>query len=155
LKKHIHDLTGLSPIFSVLILIAIAVIAGTVVYMFTSGHVAALTGDDAVGQEKVAVHGFTLVVGTDGTAHILEVYAQSVCNVDVTINAIIIKDPVGNTVGAVNGLAATLDASGAISTISPPDISDLTGIYHAGNYYTAILISTKGSSFPSAPIRAS
>jgi flagellin-like protein len=145
---------GLSPVFATLLLIAITVIGGTAVYVFASANVTALTGDETVGQEKVVVCHVTLVVGTEGVADSLEVYAESVCKVDVTIDAILIKDSAGAIVGMVNDLAATLDASGAISTISPSEISDLTGTYKAGNYYTVILISSKGSSFPSTATQA-
>jgi flagellin-like protein len=53
---------GLSPIFATLILIAIAVIAGIVVYAFVSGAIPGLVSGPGAGSEKVAVqsaNGFT------------------------------------------------------------------------------------------------
>ena len=54
-KKLIKNRKGISPIFATLILIAIAVIAGVVVYMFTSGTLATMTGGGTAAQEKVSV----------------------------------------------------------------------------------------------------
>ena len=68
MKKLIHNWIGLSPIFATLILIAIAIIAGIVVYTFTSGNVAAMTNGEIGGRERVTVHGFTLVVDGNGAA---------------------------------------------------------------------------------------
>jgi flagellin-like protein len=57
MKSFRKSTRGLSPIFATLILIAIAVIAGIVVYMFTSGTLASMTGGGTAGQEKVAIQG--------------------------------------------------------------------------------------------------
>ncbi len=42
-RKFMKNSKAISPIFATLILIAIAVIAGVVVYMFTSGTLATMT----------------------------------------------------------------------------------------------------------------
>ena len=44
MKNFNRNIKAISPIFATLILIAIAVIAGVVVYMFTSGTLATMTG---------------------------------------------------------------------------------------------------------------
>ena len=54
-KKLIKNSKAISPIFATLILIAIAVIAGVVVYMFTSEILATMTGGGTAGTEKVSV----------------------------------------------------------------------------------------------------
>jgi flagellin-like protein len=51
-KRLMKNNKGISPIFATLILIAIAVIAGVVVYMFTSGTLATMTGGGTEAQEK-------------------------------------------------------------------------------------------------------
>ena len=52
-KRMMKNSKAISPIFATLILIAIAVIAGVVVYMFTSGTFATMTSGGTAGQEKV------------------------------------------------------------------------------------------------------
>ena len=54
-KRMMKNSKAISPIFATLILIAIAVIAGVVVYMFTSGTLATMTSGGTAGQEKVTV----------------------------------------------------------------------------------------------------
>ncbi len=53
--RLLRNRKAISPIFATLILIAIAVIAGVVVYMFTSGTLATMTGGGPVAQERAAV----------------------------------------------------------------------------------------------------
>ena len=55
MKNFNRNIKAISPIFATLILIAIAVIAGVVVYMFTSGTLATMTGGGTAGQEKITV----------------------------------------------------------------------------------------------------
>ena len=57
MKNFNRNIKAISPIFATLILIAIAVIAGVVVYMFTSGTLATMTGGGTAAQEKAAVQG--------------------------------------------------------------------------------------------------
>ena len=54
-KRLMKNNKGISPIFATLILIAIAVIAGVVVYMFTSGTLATMTNGGTAGQEKISI----------------------------------------------------------------------------------------------------
>ena len=90
LNKMRRNAKALSPIFATLILIAIAVIAGIVVYMFTSGTIASMTGGGTAGQEKVAVQGVEVSTGA--------VYAQNTGGTDVLITDAIVKDATGNVV---------------------------------------------------------
>jgi flagellin-like protein len=52
MRKLRNNKRGLSPILAVLILIAIAVVAGIITYMLTSSYLATMTGRGA-GQENV------------------------------------------------------------------------------------------------------
>ena len=56
-KKFVKNSKAISPIFATLILIAIAVIAGVVVYMFTSGTLATMTNGGTAAQEKSSIQG--------------------------------------------------------------------------------------------------
>jgi flagellin-like protein len=141
MTKLRRNAKALSPIFAVLILIAIAVIAGIVVYMFTSGTIASMTGGGTTGQEKAAVQGVDVTADT--------VYAQNTGGVNIDISNYIIKDAAGNIVaqGAPTGAPVALSTNGGlVGIICGTDISTLT----PGVSYTVTLVSTKGGSFVSS-----
>ena len=94
MKNLSRNLKGISPIFATLILIAIAVIAGVVVYMFTSGTLATMTGSTSAAQERVAVQGVQYAHGATS----ITVYAENMATSGtVTVNGLIIKDAQGNS----------------------------------------------------------
>jgi flagellin-like protein len=136
-SKMLRSKKALSPIFAVLILIAIAVIAGIVVYMFTSGTIASMTGGGTAGQEKVAVQGVDPENG--------RVYAQNTGGVDVLITNATIKNAAGNIIAQVDVTDVTLPTDGTLKQI---DVSMASTV--AGQSYTVTLISSKGGSFVSS-----
>ena len=148
MKTFKRNIKAISPIFATLILIAIAVIAGIVVYMFTSGTIASMTGSGTAGQEKVAVQGFSI---TASPGSVLNVYAQSTNGLLVTPDSIIIKDSTGATV-----TMAGIDPTGATSLLASGKLATLIGLFtttptiNVGDYYTVTLTTTKGGSFVSA-----
>src|SRR5512137_1235220 len=109
-KRFVKNTKAISPIFATLILIAIAVIAGVVVYMFTSGFLAQSTTNTNTPQEKVAVQGVD-VAGS-------QVLAQNMGSVDVTITAAIVKDPNGNVI-------TTLDTATLTNLLEPGIIGQI------------------------------
>ena len=139
ITKIRRNTRALSPIFAVLILIAIAVIAGIVVYMFTSGTIASLTGGGTAGQEKAAVQG----VDTNMPA----AYAQNTGGVDITITNYLVKDAAGNIVvqGAVTAGSGDLVTNGGLVGV-PISLTGTT----SGQSYTVTLVSSKGGSFVSS-----
>jgi flagellin-like protein len=132
---------ALSPIFAVLILIAIAVIAGIVVYMFTSGTIATMTGGGTTGQEKVAVQGVDVTLQ--------QAYAQNTGGIATSITNYLIKDSGGNIVSqAALSPVVDLPINGTLTTV---DISvGLDALGGATGTYTVTLVSSKGGSFVSA-----
>jgi len=153
MKNFNRNLKAISPIFATLILIAIAVIAGVVVYMFTSGTLATMTGGGTAAQEKVAVQGASIKVGTTSTGNVA-VYAQSTNTQDVTIDSMIVKDSAGNTVIVLTPTSGptTLSGNGSLVTVTKSLVT-LTGIT-VGQPYTVTLVSTKGGSFVSSSVIA-
>ncbi len=87
-KKLIKNRKAISPIFATLILIAIAVIAGVVVYMFTSGTLATMTGGGTAAQEKVSIQ----AVQATATSGAISIYAQSTGGSSVAVDSLILKD---------------------------------------------------------------
>lgn len=138
ITKIRRNVRALSPIFAVLILIAIAVIAGIVVYMFTSGTIASLTGGGTAGQEKAAVQGVDVANSI--------AYAQNTGGVDISITNWILKDAAGNI--ADQGALATpvvLPTTGVLQSVTV-GLTSAT----AGQSYTVTLVSSKGGSFVSS-----
>lgn len=137
---------GLSPIFATLILIAIAVIAGIIVYMFTSGTLAAMMGGGTAGQEKVNIQAISGVSSSGA----ITLYAQSTGGGDVVLDSAIIKDSAGNVIFVDVG-----PTGGPIK----PDLTTIsvaagTGKLTAGHTYTVTLVSTAGGSFVSPSFKA-
>jgi archaeal type IV pilus assembly protein PilA len=131
---------GLSPIFATLILIAIAVIAGIIVYMFTSGTLASMLGTGTTGQEKVAIQSASY----DGTTSTLTLLAQSTGGPLPATDGLsfIVHDASGNTIDS-GDLATTDTWDGGV-------LVELTGTATLGSgTYTATLVTPAGGSFVS------
>jgi archaeal type IV pilus assembly protein PilA len=113
-KKFSKNAKAISPIFATLILIAIAVIAGVVVYMFTSGYLASMTNNTNAAQDKLAVSGASY----DGKD--LTVYVQNMQQTGkVTVTGLLVKDSSGNTAASVTSLTGTTFAqSDGLQTIT-------------------------------------
>ena len=130
--KHFNrNIKAISPIFATLILIAIAVIAGVVVYMFTSGTLATMTGGGTAAQEKVSVQAVQ-ATPTNGTTTGLKVYAQAQGN-SVTISNIIVKNAGGNVVGTV-ALTTENVIGTTLTTITVASLTDVTLASGAATY---------------------
>ena len=143
MAKFRKNAKALSPIFAVLILIAIAVIAGIVVYMFASGTIASMTGGGTAGQEKAAV------VTVDATSVAsLEVWAKSTGGTNINIDGAIIKDSGGATLAVVPLAAVQLPSDGTLTMITVANT-----VVAAGDVYTVTLTSEAGGSFVSASFR--
>ena len=141
MKNFNRNLKAISPIFATLILIAIAVIAGVLVYMFTSGTLATMTSGGTAAQEKAAVQGSSGTTGHAGAT----VYAQYMSGGNpISINGALFHDANGATVaGTVTNSPVVLQVSGVLTPIT------ITGTLTQGDTYTVTLTSAKGGSFVS------
>ena len=143
IKKLRRNAKALSPIFAVLILIAIAVIGGIVIYMFTSGYLGTMMGGGSVGQEKVAIQSVQVTNATSFT-----VWAKSTGGGAVNVTEVILRDLHGNQLGApytVPGGIGDLPADGSlvgIIVVSPQSLA-------SGEVYTTALVSKVGNQFVS------
>jgi len=131
IAKLRRDVRALSPIFAVLILIAIAVIAGIIVYMFTSGYLGTMMGGGTAGQEKVAIQS----IQANATAGTLSLWAESTGGGPVEVTNVIIRDSAGNQIGAPVPVVVTLGV-----TLTP-------------GVYTAAIVSKAGNQFVSATFK--
>lgn len=129
---------GLSAIFATLILIAITVSAGIVIYMFTSGYMSGMMGQASVAQEKVSI---VDVRPSNGNFYVT---AMSVGGSNVTITTVIIKDGGGNSLATVSIPSVTLSKTGTTTIITVPYA------YISGSTYTVTLVSQLGNTFVSS-----
>ena len=144
--KFMKNSKAISPIFATLILIAIAVIAGVVVYMFTSGTLATMTGQGTAGSEKVAIQ----AVQAKGTT--LTVYAQSLSGGKIVLDSIIVKDAAGSIVGSPI-TTFTYNPTGGIGSALTTVGGTASGL-NVGDSYTVTLVSKAGGSFVSPSFKA-
>ena len=149
IRKFVRSKKAISPIFASLILIAIAVIAGIVVYMFTSGTISSMTGGGTAGQEKAAVQGVTYATGTPNT---ITVYASCVEGGPIDITGAIVKDSEGASVDAITITPGTyiLPETGNLVSVGP---LNLAGALDPLQSYTVTLTSADGGSFVSSSFK--
>lgn len=145
IRKFIRSKKAISPIFASLILIAIAVIAGIVVYMFTSGTIATMTGGGTAGNEKVAVQTVESVNGSTTVS----VWAKSTGGTAVMIDGCILKDSGGATLDVVPITAKELPAAGTLTEVTVTFGSALD----SAKTYTVTLTSVDGGSFVSSTFK--
>jgi flagellin-like protein len=140
LRRHVK---ALSPIFAVLILIAIAVIAGIIVYMFTSGYLGTMMGGGTAGQEKVAIE------AVEATTSQVKAWSKSTGGGPVNIMEAILKDSAGLVVevatSVTNGL---LPANGTLTDVT------CSFTMTSGDLYTVTLVSEEGNQFVSPTFKA-
>jgi flagellin-like protein len=142
-KQFMRNTKAISPIFATLILIAIAVIAGVVVYMFTSGYLSSMAGNTGTLSDKLSVPGASedLVIATN------------MGDKDTMVTTAILKDSSGTVIGS---LPIAADATeGSLNPIPPAQTSqfDLNGLTAptVTGAYTITLTTGGGGSFVSAP----
>lgn len=148
LKRH-NGKRALSPVFASLILVAVTVIAGIIVYMYTSGYMSTMMGGGTTGQEKVAIE----AAGGDSATGLASVWAKSTGGGDVVIQDAILKDASGKTIEVVTLAAAvTLPSDGTLTTIN---VNFAAASMNAGYTYTVTLVSKEGNQFVSPAFKAS
>ena len=136
-KSFSQNLKAISPIFATLILIAIAVIAGVVVYMFTSGYLAGMAGQTTSVKDQLAVP----AASTTG------VVVTNMGSKDAIVTMLVLKDDSGQTVGTPV-MIAVIDG-----TVEPEETLPISGALvptDAGTY-TVTVLTAGGGSFVSAP----
>jgi len=156
MKNFRMNRKGISPIFATLILIAIAVIAGVVVYMFTSGTLATMTGSTSAAQEKITVQGASI------KGSVVTVYLQQTGGPAATVNSIIIKDQTGSTFNVITALTNTpspsTTPSATLAPLASGTMTTVAGISSTaptvGSSYSVTVTTAAGGNFLSQQIVA-
>jgi flagellin-like protein len=149
LQRLMNNRKAISPIFATLILIAIAVIAGVVVYMFTSGTLSTMTNGGTAAQEKITVQ----AASYSASSTTVTVYLQQTGGPAGTINGLIIKDGSGSTKAVATGISMTAPAPTPNPNPGPLTIGTLTTVNGTvtltSGTYTVDITTKAGGSFVS------
>jgi flagellin-like protein len=119
-RKFRKNLKAISPIISVLLMIAIAVVASLVVYAWVMGYIGYQTGKTG---DSVVIQSVTFS-GTSPTEQVATVYVQNVGSTTVTIpTTCLYVNGQQNTAGGtpttlLPGTTATITDTGAGTTLS-------------------------------------
>jgi archaeal type IV pilus assembly protein PilA len=139
MRKFRNNRKGLSPIFATLILIAIAVIAGIIVYAYTTGWFAQFGSQGQTASEKASVQ------AASGTTTTVTAYAQYISGgTPISINGAIVTKSDGTTQQGTIAAAVPLPVTGALTKV---DVTSVTLV--SGGTYTVTLTSSKGGTFVS------
>jgi archaeal type IV pilus assembly protein PilA len=146
-KLFVKNRKAISPIFATLILIAIAVIAGVVVYTFTSGTLSTMTGGGTAAQEKITVQASSY---SGATTKVVTLYAQCTGGPAPVINSLIIKNSQGNTIETVTASYVLGAGTPTPSTMAQGTLYTIQGTLATAlptGTYTATLVTNAGGSF--------
>jgi flagellin-like protein len=139
MRKLQRNAKALSPIFAVLILVAIAVIGGIVIYMFTSGYLGTMMGGGTVGQEKVAIESVEVISNSS-----FSLWAKSTGGGDVQVTEVILRDLHGNQIGDPFTVSVPLPSTGTLT-----EVPITTATLSPGTVYTAAIVTQAGNQFVS------
>jgi flagellin-like protein len=139
MRKLRRNDKALSPIFAVLILIAIAVIGGIVIYMFTSGYLGTMMGGGTAGQEKVAIESVEVISNSS-----FSLWAKSTGGGDVQVTEVILRDLHGNQIGDPFTVSVPLPSTGTLT-----EVPITTATLSPGTVYTAAIVTQAGNQFVS------
>jgi len=149
MAKLRRDARALSPIFAVLLLIAIAVIAGIIIYMYTSGYLASMMGGGTTGQEKVAVQAAEYAGGA------IAVYAVNTAGgPNVEITGAILRDSSGNAIDRDIFATPVTLTPGTLTRIPATGGLAFTATLTPGATYTVAIVSSNGNQFVSPSFKA-
>ena len=132
--KRIADKKGVSPVIAVLLMIAIAVAAAILVYVWSMGLIGTLTtGGGAQTREQVIIDAYSW----NATGNII-LYTRNVGSSEVVLDAVYVGGSVAST-----DMGTTLPVQGPVTevTVTP------TGSYTSGVAYTVKAITKTGGVF--------
>jgi flagellin-like protein len=134
LKRKVNE-KGVSPVIAVLLMIAIAVAAAILVYVWSMGLIGTLTtGGGSQTREQVIVDAYSWNASTNA----ITLYARNVGSAEVILDAVYVGGDVAST-----NMGTTLPVLGPVIQV---DIVP-TGTYTSGVAYTMKVITKTGGVF--------
>ena len=136
---------GISPVIATIILVLIAVVAGVLLWLWTSGFTSALPAQQQALYERIKIEGVK-VENSDVIA-----YVRNIGNVEVKISTVYILRPDGTIIEVFSGNSITVTnlAGTTITSVSPGSVAKVTvtvtQTYTAGYAYTIKVVTANGA----------
>ena len=129
---------GVSPVIAVLLLVVIAVIAGTLLYVWLTGYMGTLQTGVGTEQlkEKIKIEG--VKYESSDTTGTVTVYVRNIGDTKVTLKAVYLYDASGTVVAADTNEDTGLDP-GNVDTV------DVTYELSSGKTYTVKVVTQRGT----------
>lgn len=135
---------GLSPVFAVLILIAITVIAGVAVYLFTNGSIADLTSGSMAPEDKLEI------VHVQGSYTVVQVWVNVLGDNPIELSGFMVQEAESGRVVAIQNPSYTVSGMTQLDYDIKDGIPTSIQLYY-GMRYTVTLTTHGGSVFTSQP----
>jgi flagellin-like protein len=139
---------GVSPVIATIILVLIAVVAGVLLWLWTSGFTSALPAQQQALYERIKIEGVKIQTTTQDSQQVKQVvaYVRNIGNVNVSISTVYILKPDGTIVEYFK----VSEDEGTPITISPGDVAEVTvsvtsGEYRPGYAYTIKVVTANGA----------
>ena len=115
---------GVSPVIATVILVLIAVVAGVLLWLWTSGFTSALPAQQQALYERIKIEGVLVAKGAKTN---ITAYVRNIGNVDVKISTVYILYPNGTIVSVKSGTDLTVNPSpiapGSYATVTANNVT--------------------------------
>jgi flagellin-like protein len=113
---------GISPVIATIILVLISVVAGVLLWLWTSGFTSALPAQQQALYERIKIEGVLVAKGAKTN---ITAYVRNIGNVNVKISTVYILNPDGTIVEVFSSDGITVTDS-ADNIISPGNVAEVT-----------------------------
>jgi len=116
---------GISPVIATIILVLISVVAGVLLWLWTSGFTSALPAQQQALYERIKIEGVLVAKGAKTN---ITAYVRNIGNVDVSISTVYILKPDGTIVEVFSGEDITVTdlADNTNQAVSPGSVAKVT-----------------------------
>ena len=134
---------GISPVIATIILVLIAVVAGVLLWLWTSGFTSALPAQQQALYERIKIEGVKTQTTTQSGQQVKQVtaYVRNVGNVDVKISTVYILYPNGTIIEVPNLASAISVSPGSVAKVTVT----VTQTYTAGYAYVIKVVTANGA----------
>ena len=129
---------GVSPVIAVLLLVVIAVIAGTLLYVWLTGYMGTLQTEAGTEQLKEKIKIEAVTYESSDTTHKVTVYVRNIGDIKVSLKAVYLYNASGTVVATDTNENTELD-SGNVGTV------DVTYTLSSGKTYTVKVVTKRGT----------
>jgi flagellin-like protein len=138
---------GISPVIATIILVLISVVAGVLLWLWTSGFTSALPAQQQALYERIKIEGVLVAKGTKTN---ITAYVRNIGNVDVKISTVYILYPNGTIIEIPSSITVKDLADTDIQSVSPGSVAKVevtvtAAMYSAGYAYVIKVVTANGA----------